>query len=348
MKIAVDVMGGDHAPAEIIQGALNAVEANKGLEIVLVGNEEAIRTHAPQLPQRVEAVFSETVMAMDEAVENLRRKKDSSIYVATSLVKEGKAEAVVSAGSTGAQMAAAILLLGRIKGVKRPAIVIPYPTLDGDKVMLDGGANPDATAENLVDFAILGNAYAKSLLGMDEPRVALLSNGTESHKGTAAVIEAHKIMAEAKTFSFIGNVEGRDMMKGNYDVVVCDGFSGNIVLKLTEGVAAGLFSLIKKEITATPVRKLGAALVKPGLSNLKKLFDYSAYGGAPLLGVKGVSMVCHGSSKALAIENAITGAVSCVEHGFIEALAQDVAAYKGSTNKTKEVAANESDPGENN
>lgn len=328
MKIAVDVMGGDHAPGEIINGALNAVEANKGLEVILVGNEEAIKRQVPRLPDRVEVVYSQTVMAMDEPVENLRRKKDSSIFVATSLVKEGKAQAIVSAGSTGAQMAAAILLLKRIPGVKRPAIVIPYPTLDGDKVMLDGGANPDASAENLFDFAILGNAYAKSLLGVGEPRVALLSNGAESHKGTAAVVAAHKMMREADAFNFIGNVEGRDMMKGNYDVVVCDGFSGNIVLKLTEGVAVGLFQLIKEEITATPTRKLGAALVKPGLMNIKKLFDYSAYGGAPLLGVQGVSMVCHGSSKALAIENAITNAVSCVEHGFIAALTQDVAAYK--------------------
>lgn len=337
MKIAVDVMGGDHAPVEIIKGALNAVEANKGIEVILVGDQEAIAAQVPTLPSRVEAVYSQTVMAMDESVENIRHKKDSSIFVATSLVKEGKAQAVVSAGSTGAQMAAAILLLGRIKGVKRPAIVIPYPTLEGDKVMLDGGANPDATAENLMDFAILGNAYAKSLLGIDCPRVALLSNGSESHKGTAAVIAAHKIMAEAQVFNFIGNVEGRDMMVGDYDVVVCDGFSGNIVLKLTEGVASGLFKLIKKEITATTTRKIGAALIKPGLKNIKKLMDYSAYGGAPLLGVKGVSLVCHGSSKALAVENAVTNAASCVEHGFIEALTEDIAAYRSSINKAEEV-----------
>lgn len=328
MKIAVDVMGGDHAPEEIIKGALNAVEANKGLEVILVGSEAAISKWVPDIPQRVEVVYSQSVMAMDEAVENLRRKKDSSIFIATSLVKEGKAAAVVSAGSTGAQMAAAILLLGRIKGIKRPAIVIPYPTLNGAKVMLDGGANPDASAENLMDFAILGNAYAKSLLGIDEPRVALLSNGAESHKGSAAVVEAHKMMKEAGVFNFIGNVEGRDMLTGDYDVVVCDGFSGNIVLKLTEGVAVGLFKLIKEEITATAMRKLGAALVKPGLMNIKKLFDYSAYGGAPLLGVKGVSMICHGSSKAQAIENAIINAVSCVEQNFVAALAADVETYK--------------------
>ncbi|MEG0874436.1 MAG: phosphate acyltransferase PlsX [Clostridiales bacterium] len=338
MKIAVDIMGGDYAPLEIINGALAAVKNNQWLELILVGNEETFKEHLPELPQRVEAVFSKTVMAMDESVENLRRKKDSSIFVATSLVKEGKAAAVVSAGSTGAQMAAGILLLGRIKGIKRPAIVIPFPTLNGDKLMLDGGANPDATAENLMDFAILGNAYAKNALGLDAPKIGLLSNGAESHKGTVAVVGAHQMLKSAhddNILNFIGNIEGRDAMNGKFDVMVCDGFSGNIVLKLTEGVAVGLFKLIKKEITATFMRKIGAFLVKPGLMNLKKIFDYSAYGGAPLLGINGISIICHGSSKAKAIENAILNAGKCVERGFVSQLVDDVAIYR--ENQTKEV-----------
>lgn len=327
MKIAIDIMGGDHAPEELVKGAVAAAGHNPSLELILVGSEDAFQKHLIVLPPRVEAVYSTSVMAMDEPVDHLRKKKDSSIYIATSLVREGKADAVVSAGSTGAQMAAAILLIGRIKGVKRPAIVIPYPTLEGDKVMLDGGANPDATVENMVDFAVLGNAYAKHFYHIERPSVKLLSNGAESHKGTSVIVEAHQKLAATKCLSFEGNLEARDMMKGKYDVVVCDGFSGNVALKLTEGVASALFQLVKDEITATLPRKIGAALIKPGLMNLKKRLDYSNQGGAPLLGVNGISIICHGSSNAVAIENAIVTAVDCVKQGFITKLADAVREY---------------------
>lgn len=333
MKIAVDIMGGDHAPEELIKGAVAAAEHNPSLELILVGSEEAFQKFLPVLPPRIERLYSHSVMAMDEPVDHLRKKKDSSIYLATSLVREGKADAIVSAGSTGAQMAAAVLLIGRIKGVRRPAIVIPYPTLEGDKVMLDGGANPDATVENLVDFAILGNAYAKHLLKIENPSVKLLSNGTESHKGTAVIVEAHQRLAATKCLSFDGNIEGRDMMKGGYDVVVCDGFSGNVALKLTEGVASALFKLVKDEITATLPRKIGAALIKPGLMNLRKRLDYSNQGGAPLLGVNGISIICHGSSKAIAIEHAIVTAANCVERDFIHHLADAVSEYTAEQSK---------------
>lgn len=327
MKIAIDAMGGDYAPKEIIEGALNAAGENN-IELIFVGSEEAFSEYLPTLPQGVETLISHSVMAMDESVENLRKKKDSSIFMATQLVAEKKADAIVSCGSTGAQMGAALLLLGRIKGVKRPAIVIPYPTLKGDKVLLDAGANADADAKNLLDFAIMGNAYARFLTGRERPEVMLLSNGGEAHKGTAVIREAHQLMAAAKGFDFKGNIEGRDIMAGDYDVVVADGFTGNLVIKLTEGVASGLFHLIKEEITATATRKIGAALVKPGLKNIAKKFDYSNYGGAPLLGVKGVSLVCHGSSKAKAVENAVYNAVSFVEQNFVDALTADVAAYQ--------------------
>ena len=335
MKIAVDIMGGDHAPEELVKGAVSAAEHNPDLELILVGSEDAFQQHLPVLPSRIEAIYSQSVMAMDEPVDYLRKKRDSSIYMATALVREGKADAIVSAGSTGAQMAAAVLLIGRIKGVRRPAIVIPYPTLDGDKVMLDGGANPDATVENLVDFAVLGNAYAKHLLHVDRPSVKLLSNGTESHKGTAVIVETYQRLAATKCLAFEGNIEGRDMMKGNYDVVVCDGFSGNVALKLTEGVASALFKLVKDEITATLPRKIGAALVKPGLMNLKKRLDYSNQGGAPLLGVNGISIICHGSSHATAIENAIVNAANCVEQNFITHLAEAVAEYTAEQNEER-------------
>lgn len=328
MKIAIDAMGGDHAPQEIIAGAVQALAKEKDIEIILVGSEEAFAECLPVLPERLTTVISHSVMAMDESVENLRKKKDSSIFMATQLVAEKKAAAVISCGSTGAQMGAALLLLGRLKGVKRPAIVIPYPTLKGQKVFLDGGANAEAEGRNLLDFALMGNAYARFLTKKDHPQVALLSNGSEAHKGTAVVREAHRLMAAAKGLHFIGNLEGRDIMVGDYDVLVTDGFTGNLVLKLTEGVASGLFHLIKEEITATATRKLGAALVKPGLKQIAQKFDYSNYGGAPLLGVNGVSLVCHGSSKAAAVENAVYKSVSFVKQRFIEELARDIAAYQ--------------------
>ncbi len=336
MKIAIDVMGGDHAPEEIMKGSLQALEANPELELLLVGSEDAFRQYLPSGTKRVETIISGSVMAMDESVENLRNKKDSSIYLATEAVADGKADAIVSCGSTAAQMAAAVLLLGRIKGVKRPAIVLPFPSLKGSKVMLDGGANADADAANLVDFAILGNAYAKLLTGKERPEVVLLSNGTEAHKGNAVVKETHQLLAENDFLNFKGNIEGRDIMVGDYDVLITDGFTGNVVMKVTEGVASGLFHLVKEEITATTTRKIGAALVKPGLKNIAKRFDYSNYGGMPLLGIKGISIVCHGSSKAAAVVSAIKGAVSFVEQDFIDALAKDVAAYQQMKKQNKE------------
>ncbi len=324
MKIALDIMGGDYAPKELIAGALEAKKEIDGLEIVLVGSEEAVKSVLITMPPGISAVYSATVMGMDEPIENVRRKRDSSIFMATDLVRQGEVQAVISAGSTGAQMAAALLLIGRIPGIHRPAILIPYPTLEGNKILLDGGANVEADGENLFQFALLGAGYGKILHNMDAPKIALLSNGSEAHKGTKAVVTAHAKLAADEEINFIGNVEGRDLMKGDYDVVVCDGFSGNIVLKLTEGVASALFRLIKDEITSTVTRKIGAALVKPGLMELKKRFDYSEYGGAPLLGIKGLSIVCHGSSKRAAIKNAFRTAADCLEKDFVGSLSEFV------------------------
>ena len=328
MKIAIDIMGGDHAPEEMIKGALLALKDDPSLELLLVGGEKAFADFLPELPPRAEKRISATVMAMDESVENLRNKKDSSIYLATEAVADHEADAVVSCGSTAAQMAAAVLLLGRIKGVKRPALVVPYPTLKGNKLMLDGGANADVTSANLMDFAVLGNAYYRMISGVDRPEVVLLSNGTEAHKGNAVVRETHQLLIETDFLNFKGNIEGRDIIAGDYDVLVTDGFTGNVVVKVTEGVAMGLFRLIKEEITATASRKVGAALVKPGLKNIAKKFDYSTVGGMPLLGVGGISIVCHGSSNAEAVRNAVKGAVSFVEQDFIDVLANDVARYR--------------------
>ncbi|MBQ1252391.1 MAG: phosphate acyltransferase PlsX [Firmicutes bacterium] len=339
MRIAIDAMGGDHAPKEIIEGALLALKEDPELELVLVGSEEAFAEYLPEETPRVEKVISHSVMAMDESVENLRKKRDSSIYLANQVVKEGKADAVISCGSTGAQLAAAILVLGRIKGVKRPAIVVPYPTLDGHRVMLDGGANVDIDANIMTEFAVLGSSYARLISGEDHPEVVLLSNGTEEHKGTAVVRDTHQKLKALSMLNFKGNIEGRDIMKGEYDVLVTDGFTGNVVMKVTEGVASGLFKLVKKEITATTTRKIGAALVKPGLKNIAKMFDYNNYGGTPLLGVNGISVICHGSSKAEAVKNAVFAAEKFVKQDFIGVLREDIAAYHES--QKEEVENNE-------
>lgn len=337
MKIAIDVMGGDHAPGEIIKGALMALAEDPVLELVLVGSEDAFREFLPEGTERVETVISKSVMAMDESVENLRKKRDSSIYLAHQAVKDGKADAVVSCGSTGAQMAAAILVLGRIKGVKRPAIVVSFPTLNGPRVMLDGGANADVDAKLLTEFAVLGNAYARIVSGEEHPEVVLLSNGVEEHKGTAVVKEAHQLLKNVDGLCFKGNIEGRDIMGGDYDVLVTDGFTGNVVMKVTEGVASALFKLVKTEITATSLRKIGAALVKPGLKNIAKMFDYNNYGGTPLLGVNGISVVCHGSSEATAVKNAVFATEKFVRQDFIGVLRDEISTYHESQNKKEEV-----------
>ena len=341
MRIAIDAMGGDHAPKEIIEGALLALKEDPTLELVVVGSEEAFAEYLPEDTPRVEKVISHSVMAMDESVENLRKKRDSSIYLANQVVKEGKADAVISCGSTAAQLAAAILVLGRIKGVKRPAIVVPYPTLDGHRVMLDGGANVDIDANIMTEFAVLGSSYARLISGEIHPEVVLLSNGTEEHKGTAVVRETHQRLKNLSSLNFKGNIEGRDIMKGEYDVLVTDGFTGNVVMKVTEGVASGLFKLVKKEITATTSRKIGAALVKPGLKNIAKMFDYNNFGGTPLLGVNGISVVCHGSSKAEAVKNAVFAAEKFIKQDFIGVLREDIAAYHESQKESEEVENNE-------
>jgi glycerol-3-phosphate acyltransferase PlsX len=322
MRIAVDAMGGDYAPKALLEGALTAADLHKDWEIILVGNEEALPKEA-SLPQNVTVELSKTVMAMDESVDNLRKKRDSSIWVATELVKNGRADAVVSAGSTGAQMASALLLLGRIKGILRPAIGITYPTLNGGKIMLDVGANVEVKADQLLQFAYMGAVYSKTLFNVLNPKIRLLSNGGEAGKGTETIVEAHQLLLKSG-LNFEGNIEGRDLLKGEYDVVVTDGFTGNVVIKTTEGVASALMGLIKEELTASTSRKLGAALVKPGLKNIVKMLDYSEYGGAPLLGVNGVSIVCHGSSNSFAIQNAIRVAAECVQAGFVGQIAEQI------------------------
>lgn len=325
MKIAVDAMGGDYAPGEIVKGALRSIE-HFDIEVILVGQPERIKEFLPQgeLPNRIRIQEATEVVEMDEhPAQAVRKKKDSSIVVATRMVKEGTADALVSAGSTGAQMAASLLGLGRIKGIDRPAIVTVLPTLEGGKLLLDVGANPDAKPEHLVQYAMMGSIYAQSILGIKSPKVGLLNIGTEETKGNELTQATYPLLKKTP-LNFIGNVEGRDVPYGRADVVVCEGFVGNVMLKTTEGLAGALFQLIKEKITATTVRKLGALAIKPGLKEIAKMMDYAEYGGAPLLGVNGISIISHGSSNEKAIFNAVRVAKECVESGFIEEIRKEL------------------------
>jgi len=325
MKIAVDAMGGDYAPEEIVKGTLQAAKVYSGLGLILVGRRESISPYlSTGVPENVEMYEASEVIGMDEhPATALRKKKDASITVATRLVKTGMADAVVSAGSTGAQMAAALLGLGRIKGIDRPAIATVFPTLEGGKLVLDVGANPDAKPEHLLQYGLMGSIYAQYILGIAKPRVGLLNIGSEEGKGNELAQQAYALLKQAP-INFIGNVEGRDVPYGRADVVVCEGFTGNVLLKTAEGLAGALFQLIKEKITANLVRKLGALAVKPGLREIAKMMDYAEYGGSPLLGVNGVSIICHGSSKERAIFNAIRVAQECVAVDFLAKIREEL------------------------
>lgn len=325
VRIAVDAMGGDLAPQALVDGALNAAAQYKDVQIILVGQPERL-PDAAALPANVVIEPAATVMAMDESVENLRKKRDSSIWIATKMVKEGRADAVISAGSTGAQMAAALLLLGRIPGITRPAICTVFPTVNGGSVLLDIGANLELEVEQYVQFAMLGSLAAQMLLKRDNPTVGLLNNGTEEHKGTDKLIEVHRRLKESP-LNFIGNYEARELMSGNVDVIVTDGFTGNAILKTSEGIGKTIMAMLKEELTASLGRKVGGMLVKPGLDHIKSILDYKKYGGAPLLGVGGISVVCHGSSDAVSIECAIKQVRELHNSSFIENIKEQAAQF---------------------
>lgn len=317
-------MGGDYAPHEIIRGAVQA-SREKVAHIILVGREDMLQSSSLLDGEGIEIVHADEVVAMDEnPAYALRRKKSASISVATRLIKEGRADAVVSAGNTGAQMAAAVLDWGRIKGVSRPAIAAVLPTLKGGKVLIDVGANVDCRPQHLLQFAQMGVLYAEQILNIKDASVGLLNIGTEPGKGNNLVVSAYRLFEERMP-RFKGNVEARDLPLGDVDVVVCDGFVGNVLLKFGEGLAAAMWRLIREEVEKKLFLRVGAALMLPGLKELQKSLDYSEYGGAPLLGVRGVSIVCHGSSKARAIRNAIAVARKCVEERMEQKLSEVIA-----------------------
>ena len=309
IRIALDAMGGDKAPEVVLAGARQFLASNdpNDLEVslVLVGSKEALTSIQEEYPERVETVATTEVIGMDEhPALAVKQKKDSSIVVGCRLVQEGRADAFFSAGSTGAAMTAATLIIGRIRGIKRPAIATLIPAPKGDVLLLDAGANTDVEAEYIVQFAAMGEIYAREVMGVTHPRVGLLNIGEEETKGSVLAQEVHALMKE-RIAGFAGNAEGSDLFRGTFDVIATDGFTGNVVLKTMEGLAAGLFSELKKIFYSSTKNKLAAAVIKNDLTDLKSKMDTEAVGGAPLLGLKAPVGIGHGSSSALAIENGI-------------------------------------------
>jgi glycerol-3-phosphate acyltransferase PlsX len=324
VKIALDAMGGDRAPEVIIEGALAAQrEIGAAARIVLVGREDEIHGGIARLggaSAGLEVVDARDVVSMGEQPSaTLRKKKDSSIAVGLRLQAEGKVQGFISAGNTGAVAANALIILGRIKGVDRPAIATYVPTRKGGCILLDVGASIDPKPSHLVQYAVMGSCYAGSVLGKTNPRVGLLNIGEESSKGTDVMQEAH-VLLQSSGLNFVGNVEGRDIFAGSVDVTVCDGFVGNIVLKFAESIVDMVYGVIKQTVTADLRAKTGALLLRPAFQRLKEAFDYEEYGGAPLLGVDGVCMICHGSSSARAIKNAVLAARRVIDYDITTAI----------------------------
>ena len=332
MRIAVDAMGGDFAPKEMVRGAVDAAK-KYDCEIVLIGDEEQIRAElhgADPAALHISIVHASEVIGMNEhPAEAVRSKKDSSVVVATRLVKEGSCDAVFSAGSTGAAVAAAQLILHRIRGVGRPSIATPMPTPDGVTLMLDSGANVDSKPEHLVQSAVMGSLYAQHVFGIEHPRVGLLNIGEEETKGNEQAKETYPLLKAEPNIRFCGNAEGRDVPKGNFDVVICDGFVGNVVLKFAEGLAKTILGLIREEIRgAGLMAKLGALLLMPTLRRLGKRLDVREYGGAPLLGVNGYCVIGHGSSDAKSVASAIGVTVDYVNGRVLDQI-RDALAKEG-------------------
>lgn len=327
-RVALDAMGGDRGPVVNVEGAV-AAATELGLSVLLVGDEEelsqALRHHATDGLGLAIYHAPETVGMHESPSAALRKKKRSSIRVGLELVKRGEADAFISAGNTGAVMATALITLGPLPGVERPAIALIIPTLLGHSIMLDVGANPDCKARHLLQFAIMGDVYARQVMGKTSPTVGLLSIGEEESKGNELTREAFKELEEELSLNFIGNVEGREVFSGTADIIVCDGFTGNIALKISESAAEFFTVLLKEELAKGLVGKVSALLARDAFRRFKKRVDYTEYGGAPLLGVRGVCIISHGRSTAKAIKNAIRVAAECVENRVIEHIMEGIA-----------------------
>ncbi len=328
LKVVLDAAGGDLAPAEPVKGAVEAARLH-GLSLILVGQEAVVRAELAKYDTAgldLEVIDAPEVVGMEEhPVAAVRTKRRSSLNVGISLVREGRAQAFVSAGNSGAVLAAGLFGLGRIEGIERPALAGVYPTVAGPLLLIDIGANADVRPQHLRQFALLGSAYMEKAIGVRNPRVALLSNGEEETKGNLVVQEAHRLLRESGP-NFVGNVEGRDLpWGGKADVVVCDGFVGNVAVKLSEGLSESIFSLLRAELSRNLVSKAAAAVLMPAFRRLKRRLDYEEYGGAPLLGVKGVVIIAHGRSRAKAIRNALRVAAQAAEQRLVEGIAASLA-----------------------
>ncbi len=322
ITVAVDAMGGDNAPGEIIKGAVLAVTDKKDIRVVLVGQEEVIKKGLSEHDydkERITIVHAEEVITNCEApVMAIRRKKNSSIVVALNMVKNGEADAFVSAGSTGAVLAGGQLIVGRIEGVERPPLAPLIPTMNGVSLLIDCGANVDARSSHLVQFAKMGSIYMENILGLKNPRVAIVNNGAEEEKGNLLVKETFPLLKNCSDINFIGSIEARDIPTGGADVIVCEAFVGNVILKLYEGLGSALVNKIKAGLMSTTKSKIGALLCKPALKETLKSFDATKYGGAPLLGLKGLVVKTHGNAKHTEVRNSILQCVTFSEQKINE------------------------------
>lgn len=327
MRIILDGMGGDNAPGAIVEGAVLASEVIEH-EIVIIGQEELINHELKKHKynhKKITVVDAREVITNEEApVRAVRSKKDSSIVKGINMVKSGEGDIFISAGSTGALLSGGLFILGRIQGIDRPALACIYPIIGGEaSLLVDAGANAECKPNNLLEFGIMGNIYMEKVIGRKTPRVGLVNIGTEAAKGNTLTKAAYELL-EQSNMNFIGNVEAREVPKSACDVIVCDGFTGNVVLKLTEGLAWNILQVIKKKFTDGVKAKLGAALLIDKLGELKKEFDYSEYGGAPILGVKGPIVKMHGSSSANAVKNTILKGIPFVEENVVETIQNSV------------------------
>ena len=327
-------MGGDSGPELPIRGALGALKKKRNLEVILLGPREQLQGQVAEifglespLLQRLRIEHAPETIGMEESpVEAVRRKKNATIMVGFDLVRQGKADGVISAGNSGATMAAAIRKLGRLKGVARPGIAGLFPTLKKPVMIMDIGANVDCRPKHLVQFAVMASSCSRILNGIDDPTIGLLSIGEEAGKGNTLVKETHELLQSAP-LNFYGNVEGRDVYKGNVDVIICDGFVGNVALKVSEGLADAAARMLRAEISKTWRAKIGYLLIRQAFARFKQRVDYAEYGGAPLLGINGTGIICHGTSDAFALENAVFVAADMIEHKVNDAITEALTAY---------------------
>ena len=345
-RIAVDAMGGDYAPEEIVAGAIRA-SAELDVDIVLVGDrqkiESSLKKHGGINQSGIEIVAADGVVTMEEdALTGIRRKPKASINLAMNLVKRQQAEAVVSAGHSGAAMAAALLRLGRLKGIDRPAIGAVFPTIVPGKsvIVLDVGANVDSKPKYLEQFALMGTIYSHYVLGIEQPKVGLINIGEESSKGDELSVKTHQLLQENDQIPFVGNAEGRDVLSGNFDVIVCDGFVGNVLLKFAEAVGEVMLQILREELPKGLRGKLGTALLKPNLQNIKQRIDHAEHGGALLFGVAGVCIISHGSSRSPSIFNAIRLAKEAIDNQVLDRIkAYNDRRIEETTDKTEKASA---------